>query len=193
MGAILDSGSSTFILLPGQYTSTVQPTSLLQALSSASSTVSLVTGFSNSSSPVPLTLPLNVALLPGLLSYPSDLYAGDPTFHPLPSAAINRTSITRGSIIISPNTYAAIEATNGGTRSRTVIWDTVPYLSQLPPSMAGSLELVSIQSATCTPSCSSAAFCSLAGTCVCPTGFTGASCETCAAGFFGPNCQGTFF
>ncbi|KIM31095.1 hypothetical protein M408DRAFT_327977 [Serendipita vermifera MAFF 305830] len=192
LGAVLSSSSAAYLLLPGQYTSSVQPASLQQSLSSATSTLTFTTGFSNSTTATTPTLPLNIALRPGLLNYPSDLYTGDPTFIPLPesvNATFNATSINRGSIILAPNTVAAIESNNNGAKNRIVLWDTVPYLSQLPYAMAGNLQVVSIQSATCSPACASSAVCSTAGTCICPAGFTGASCEACATGFWGPQCK----
>lgn len=194
VGAVLSSSSAAYLLLPGQYTSSVQPASLSQSLTSATSTLTFTTGFSNSTTPTTPTLPLNVALLPGLLNYPADLYSGDPTFIPVPqsvNATFNAT-LNRGSIIVAANTVAAIEANNLGVKNRVVLWDTVPYISQLPYSMAGSLQVLSIQSATCSPACSSSAICSTAGTCICPAGFTGTSCEACADGFWGPQCKREF-
>jgi hypothetical protein len=152
-------------------------------------------GFSNSTTPITPTLPLNIALLPGLLNYPADLYTGDPRFIAVPQSVnvtFNATSINRGSIILAANTVAAIEANNNGAKSRVVLWDTVPYISQLPYSMAGDLQVLSIQSATCSPACASSGICSTAGTCICPTGFTGSSCEACADGFWGPQCKREF-
>ena len=191
MGAVLRSSSDTYLLLPGQYTSNVQPTGLSQSLTSATSTLTFTTGFSNSTAPITPSLPLNIALLPGLLKYSSDRYAGDPTFIPLPqsvNSTFNPTSIN-GSVILAVNTVATIEADNNGAKNRIVLWDTVPYISQLPYSMAGDLQVLSLQSTTCSPACSSSAVCSTAGTCLCRPGFTGASCEACASGFWGPECK----
>jgi len=192
VGAVLSSPSGAYILLPGQYTSSVQPASLQQSLASATSTLTFTTGFSNSTTPTTPTLPLNVALQPGLLYYPEDRFTGDPHFLRVPQSAndtFNATSIDRGSIILAANTVAAIEANNNGAKNRVVLWDSVPFISQLPYSMAGNLQVVSIQSALCSPACSSSAICSTAGTCICPAGFTGASCESCAQGFWGPQCK----
>jgi hypothetical protein len=195
VGAVLSSPSGAYLLLPGQYTSSVQPASLSQSLTSATSTLTFTTGFSNSTTPTTPTLPLNVALLPGLLNYPTEPYTGDPTFIAVPqsvNATFNATNINRGSIIVAANTVAAIEANNSGVKNRVVLWDTVPYISQLPYSMAGTLQVLSIQSVTCSPACSSSAICSTAGTCICPAGFTGTSCEACADGFWGPQCKREF-
>ena len=195
VGAVLSSSSAAYLLLPGQYTSSVQPASLSQSLTSATSSLTFTTGFSNSTTPTTPTLPLNVALLPGLLNYPAEPYTGDPTFIPVSqsvNATFNATSINRGSIIVAANTVAAIESNNFGVKNRVVLWDTVPYISQLPDSMAGTLQVLSIQSATCSPACSSSAICSTAGTCICPAGFTGTSCEACADGFWGPQCKREF-
>jgi hypothetical protein len=192
VGAVLSSSSSSYILLPGQYTSSIQPASLQQALGSATSTVTFTTGFSNSTTSTTPSLPLNVQLQPGLLNYPSDLYTGDPKFYNAPqnvNSSFTSTGISRGSIILAANTVAAIEADNRGSKTRVVLWDNVPYLSQLPYSMAGDLTLVSLQSSLCTPACSAKAICTTSGTCQCRDGFTGESCESCAAGRYGPDCK----
>ena len=192
VGAVLNSGSNAYLLLPGQYTSSVQPASLEQALVSATSSITFTTGFSNSTTATTPSLPLNVALQPGLLNFPNDLYTGDPLFVRLPQSlneSLSSDGLSRGSIILADKTVATIEATNNGPKTRVVLWDTVPYLSQLPYSMAGSLRLVSLESSGCSPACSSAAICTMAGTCQCPSGFTGSSCESCQQGFFGPKCQ----
>ncbi|PVF97800.1 hypothetical protein CPB86DRAFT_775103 [Serendipita vermifera] len=192
LGAVLSSSSSSYILLPGQYTSSIQPASLQQALGSATSTVTFTTGFSNSTTSTTPSLPLNVQLQPGLLNYPSDLYTGDPKFYNTPqnvNSSFTSTGISRGSIILAANTVAAIEADNRGSKTRVVLWDNVPYLSQLPYSMAGDLTLVSLQSSLCTPACSAKAICTTSGTCQCRDGFTGESCESCAAGRYGPDCK----
>ncbi|KAG8787628.1 hypothetical protein FRC15_008707 [Serendipita sp. 397] len=195
LGAALNTQSNAYLLLPGQYTANVQPTALSQALTSATATLTFTTGFSNSSTATSPSLPLNVALQPGLLNYPSDLYTGDPSFIALPqsiNSTFTPTNINRGSIILAANTVAALEANNNGAKSRVVLWDTVPFISQLPYTMAGNLQLVSLLSSSCSPPCSNNAVCSVGGSCICPTGFTGASCEECSPGFYGPQCTGTY-
>ncbi|KAG8834647.1 hypothetical protein FRC17_007949 [Serendipita sp. 399] len=157
LGAALNTQSNAYLLLPGQYAANVQPTSLSQALTSATATVTFTTGFSNSTTATSPSLPLNVALQPGLLNYPSDLYTGDPSFIPLPqsiNSTFNPTSINRGSIILAANTVAAIEADNNGVKNRVVLWDTVPFISQLPYTMAGNLRILSLLSSSCSPACS---------------------------------------
>jgi hypothetical protein len=180
------------VLLPGQYTSSVQPATLEQALSSATSTITFTPGFSNATTPTTPSLPLTIALKPGLLNYPADLYDGTPNFLALPqdvNSTFNATSISTGSIILSENTFAAIEADNNGAKSRVILWDTIPYFSQLPYDTSGTLQVLSIQSSSCSPACSASAICSLSGTCICPPNFTGSSCESCASGHFGPECK----
>ncbi|CAG7846786.1 SubName: Full=Uncharacterized protein {ECO:0000313/EMBL:CCA70636.1} [Serendipita indica DSM 11827] len=120
LGAVLSSQSNSYLLLPGQYTSSVQPASLEQALVSATSTITFTTGFSNSTTATTPSLPLNVALQPGLLNYPSDLYTGDPSFIALPQSvngSLSSTGLSRGSIILAANTVATIEATNNGPKT----------------------------------------------------------------------------
>ncbi|KAF9514425.1 hypothetical protein BS47DRAFT_869237 [Hydnum rufescens UP504] len=77
--------------------------------------------------------------------------------------------------------------------TRIVVWQSIPDFSQVSSSsaFAGSspVSLVSLQSTTCNTPCSSSGTCTASGTCNCPPQFSGASCETCAEGFFGPSCQ----
>ncbi|KAG2356532.1 insulin-like growth factor binding protein [Suillus spraguei] len=73
--------------------------------------------------------------------------------------------------------------------SRVILWNSIPDVSQLPASASGSLSLLNLQSSSCSPVCSGDGICSSSGTCQCPSGFTGSSCEACSSGFFGPECQ----
>ena len=175
------------LLLPGQYNSSLQPQLLLDMLSSHYASLSLSSGFSNSSTSsstsTPL-LPLTIALNHGILSYPQPLYSGQSTFIP----ALNHTTITipPGSFLVAPNTWAAFTSSS----TRIIIWDAIPDFAQLPFSSASSvLKLTDIQSAACSPPCSSMGTCSSSGKCICPLNFAGQSCESCASGFFGPSCQ----
>ncbi|KAF8481423.1 hypothetical protein JB92DRAFT_3038461 [Gautieria morchelliformis] len=189
IGATLNIPSNpSILLLPGQYTSSSQPQLLHDALSSQQASLSLPSGFSNSStsSSAP-SLPLTIALQPGVLSYPQPLYRGQSAFTQLPAGA-NRTtaSIPPGSFLVAPNTWAALTSSN----TRIIVWDAIPDFSQLPSSSAGgALSLSDIQSAACSPPCASTGTCSTSGQCSCPVGFAGQSCESCASGFFGPSCQ----
>ncbi|KAG2355257.1 hypothetical protein BDR07DRAFT_1613759 [Suillus spraguei] len=72
---------------------------------------------------------------------------------------------------------------------RVILWNSIPDVSQLPASASGSLSLLNLQSSSCSPVCSGDGICSSSGTCQCPSGFTGSSCEACSSGFFGPECQ----
>ncbi|KAF8579451.1 growth factor receptor domain-containing protein [Ramaria rubella] len=189
LGATLNIPSNpTILLLPGQYTSSSQPQLLHDALSSSQARLSLPSGFSNSStSSSSPTLPLNVALQPGVLSYPQTLYRGEATFTQLPSGP-NRTTATLppGSFLVAPNTWAALTSSN----NRIIIWDAIPDFAQLPStSVSGALSLTDIESAACSPVCASSGTCTPSGQCSCAPGFTGQSCETCSPGFFGSTCQ----
>ncbi|KAF5382868.1 hypothetical protein D9757_007308 [Collybiopsis confluens] len=178
------SGAQTSaLLLPGQYTSTASPQLLHDLLTSSSASLSPSTGFNSSSS---LSLPLNVALEPGMAIYSSPLYGGSTGFSSLPNSPLGNSStpLTAQSLTLSSNVWAAIEV---GSNNRVVFWDSVPDVSQL--AVKGSFALVDMQSSACQPSCSSNGICTAAGTCSCAPGFTGASCESCASGFFGPSCQ----
>ncbi|KIJ63333.1 hypothetical protein HYDPIDRAFT_156112 [Hydnomerulius pinastri MD-312] len=183
------SGVSTeVLLLPGQYTSSTNPELLHELLTSSSATLSASTGFANSSSKSSLSLPLTVELQPGIAVYPQALYSGQGLYSALPSAPVVNASIplTASSLALSGNVWAAVSA---GSNSRVILWDSIPDVSQLPQTAAGSLALLNMESSSCSPPCSGNGVCSASGTCTCPTGFTGASCESCASGFFGPTCQ----
>ncbi|KAI0317494.1 insulin-like growth factor binding protein [Amylostereum chailletii] len=173
---------SDVLLLPGQYTSTTNPDLLHQLLTSSSTTASSSPGFNGSIS----SLPLTVALEPGFAAFTESLYSGQSQFAPIPSARPNSSvSFSAGSLALAANTWVAL--TSGSAQDRVIIWNSIPDVAQVPS--LGSLAVVDIQSSSCSPQCSGSSVCSASGQCVCPAGFTGASCETCAKGFFGPKCE----
>ena len=176
--------NANVLLLPGQYTSTTSPQFLHQLLTQSSTTISSSPGFNTSS----LSLPLNVALNPGLAIYPQSLYSGQAQFAQLPSTPASNSSsavpLPASALALSANVWVSVST---GSNNRMVLWDSVPDVGQLPG--APSLSLLDMQSSSCSPPCSSSGVCSASGQCVCPTGFSGSSCESCATGFFGPSCQ----
>ncbi|KDR81943.1 hypothetical protein GALMADRAFT_114788 [Galerina marginata CBS 339.88] len=179
------SGAPTSVLLlPGQYTSTTNPQLLHNLLTSSSATLASSPGF-NATSVVPL--PLTIELEPGLAIYSLPLYSGQAAFSQLPTTPVTNSSIplTASSIALSNNVWAAVSSSSN---NRIIIWDSIPDISQLPTG-SSSLSLLDVQSSSCSPPCSGSGVCSASGTCKCPTGFAGNSCETCADGFFGPTCQ----
>lgn len=191
VGAILSApDSSTSVqLLPGQYTSSTSPQLLHTLLTSSSASLSSSPGFTNGSTSV--TLPLNLVLQPGLATFPLANYSGTSTFTELPSSngSLSSSQLTAGSVAVSSNVWAAISS-SGSSSSRIILWDSIPDTAQLPSSSSlSSLTILDIQSTSCSPPCSGSGICSSSGQCVCPSGFTGSSCESCSSGFFGHNCQ----
>lgn len=173
-------------LLPGRYTTTTDPELLHSLLTNKDATLkSLSQALTNNGT---VSLPLDVALRPGVAVYSQSMYNGNELFASLPTSPTGNSStpITSQSIALSSNVWLSIQSGS----DRVVFWSSVPDVAQLPVSVAtGSLAILEIQSSSCSPTCSGKGVCSSSGTCTCPTGFTGSSCESCADGFFGPNCQ----
>ncbi|KAF7294566.1 Extracellular matrix protein FRAS1 [Mycena indigotica] len=180
-----DVRNGSVLLLPGQYTTTTNPQLVHDLLTSPHATLNPTPGFGSNSTP---SLPLNVAVSPGLAIYSQSLYSGKSAFSGLPSGPVanSSTPLNAQSMALASNIWAAVSV---GSNGRVIIWDSVPDTSQLPSSNTGSMTLLDMQSATCSSPCSSSGTCSSTGTCTCAPGFNGTSCETCAAGFFGPKCQ----
>jgi hypothetical protein len=180
------SGAPTSVLLlPGQYTSTTSPQLLHDLLTSTTASLSPSPGFQNSSS---VSLPLNVALQPGLVAFPESLYSGHAEFAAVPSLPPSNASqpLSSNSLAISPGVWVAV---NTNSNNRLIIWDSLPDIAQLPSDSSGPLSLLDIESSSCSPPCASSGVCSPSGTCSCASGYTGASCESCSSGFFGPTCK----
>ncbi|PPQ82360.1 hypothetical protein CVT25_008321 [Psilocybe cyanescens] len=186
IGVKLSGTGGSVLLLPGQYTSTTNPQLVHSLLTSSSATLSSSAGFNSSST---VTLPLNIGLEPGIAIYSQPRYSGQAAFSSLPTSPIANTStpLAANSIVLSNNVWAIVSS--GSNDNRVVLWDAVPDVSQLPSGSSLSLSLLDMQSTACSPPCSGSGVCSASGTCTCPTGFTGSSCESCAEGFFGPTCQ----
>ncbi|KAJ7778743.1 insulin-like growth factor binding protein [Mycena maculata] len=176
--------SNSVLLLPGQYTATTNPQLVHDLLTSSHATLTPTPGFANSST---ATLPLNVAVAPGLAIYAQSLYSGQAAFSSLPSSpTVSNTStpLTAESMAMSSSIWVALSF---GSNGRVVLWDSIPDTAQLP--FTGAISLLDMQSSTCSPPCASSGTCSASGTCTCAPGFNGTSCETCSEGFFGPTCQ----
>jgi len=173
-------------LLPGRYTTTTDPELLHSLLTNKDATLkSSSQGFANNGT---LSLPLDVALQPGVSVYSQSMYSGNELFASLPTspAGNSSTPITSQSLALSSNVWLSVQSGS----DRIVLWSSVPDVAQLPvPVATGALAILDIQSSSCTPACSGNGVCSSSGTCTCPTGFNGSSCESCADGFFGPKCQ----
>ncbi|KAG6332778.1 hypothetical protein ID866_6313 [Astraeus odoratus] len=188
LGATLSaSGISTgVLLLPGQYTSSSNPELLHDLLTSSSATLSPSAGFANSTANTSVTLPLTVQLQPGIATYPEAFYAGKGSYTGLTSANTSTSLNSLGSIALAGNVWAEVTA---GSNSRVILWNSIPDVSQLPTTASGSLSLLRVESSTCSPPCSGNGVCTASGTCSCPTGFSGSSCEQCASGYYGSSCQ----
>ncbi|PCH38564.1 growth factor receptor domain-containing protein [Wolfiporia cocos MD-104 SS10] len=190
LGATLSaSGSSTSLhLLPGQYTSDTNPEALHELLTSSSASLVASPGFFVNKS---ISLPLDLALSPGIALYPKANYSGQATFAALPnnaSATNSSKQLSAGSFGLASNMWAAMSGTT--SNDRVIFWDSVPDISQLPSStLSDPLTLLEMQSSACSPACAGAGICSSSGKCICPTGFTGTSCQSCAEDFFGPTCS----
>lgn len=158
---------------------------LHDAITEPSTALSASAGFENSSNT--LALPLNVVLSPGVAAYTLSSYSGKSSFAKPPTAPINGSvAMSVGSLAPSTNVWVVLSVGD----NQYVLWDPVPDVLQLPSKIASNAVLVhDIQSSLCSPPCSSAGICSPSGKCTCPTGFTGALCESCLPGFFGPTCQ----
>ncbi|KAG5638761.1 hypothetical protein H0H81_010383 [Sphagnurus paluster] len=165
IGAVLSApGSTTDIhLLPGQYSSSTSPQLLHNLLTSASATLSPSAGFNGT-----LSLPLNLALQPGVTIYSNALYSGHAGFSALPNTTLNSSvPLTARSLSLSSNVWIA--TTSGPSNQRTIIWNSIPDFGQLPFTSSNTLSLVDIQS-TAGPSnclaCSSSTQVLRAGSCV---------------------------
>jgi hypothetical protein len=102
------------------------------------------------------------------------------------NASSNYSIAPGASYQVFPNTWAAMNSSN----DRVVVWVSVPDVSQLPINITQGFTVTEIQSTECSPPCSGSGVCSFdTGSCLCPPGFNGTLCETCASGFFGPTCQ----
>ncbi|KAF8067687.1 TNFR/NGFR cysteine-rich region family protein [Lyophyllum atratum] len=187
IGAVLSApGAATNIhLLPGQYASDTSPQLLHDLLTSSAASISPSPGFNGSR----LSLPLNLALQPGLAIYADTLYSGQAGFSSLPNTPMTNSLTPLAARSLSMSSSIWIVTTSGSSNKRVVIWDSVPDIRELPSGSSGSLSLLDIQSTACSPPCAGSGICSASGTCQCSPGFTGSSCESCASGFFGPECK----
>ena len=179
------------VLLPGQYSSSTNPQLLHDILSSPSSRISFSPGFGDSSSR-DIQLPLNLQLQPGVATYTQSRYSGDSNFVPISNSTGQSPprALSASSLLISSNTFAIVSSASSSSSVSHVLWDSVPSVSDLPSTLSpGNLNLLDLQSASCSPACAGSATCSSQGSCICPPGFTGTACEACAPGFFGSSCQ----
>lgn len=215
VGATLSAANAptSLHLLPGTYTSTTNPQLLHRLLTSAGASLSPFPGFENVSQAFTSSssLPLDLAMSPGLTTYAGVRYSGQASYTGFQepssssdiaqgeaSSSLSPTQMTASSLTLSDDVYMIVGGSSNAS-DRVVLWDSVPDVTQLPltsslvSSSSGSvinLNLISLYSTTCNPTCSSNGVCSpLNNTCLCAPGFTGSSCESCAPGFFGPTCQ----
>ncbi|KAJ7150275.1 hypothetical protein C8R46DRAFT_1305883 [Mycena filopes] len=121
--------SNSVLLLPGQYTATTDPQLVHDLLTSSHATLIPNPGFGNSSAS---TLPLNVAVNPGLAIYANSLYSGKAAFSSLPSVPVSNgagTPLSAESMALSSSIWVALSF---GSNGRVIVWDSVPDTAQLP-------------------------------------------------------------
>jgi len=190
--------SAPILLLPGTYSPSAPslPSVLLSALQSPLTTISLPSPTllnSTSASSSSISLPLTLAQISPLLTFPNANFsgAGGSISFPATNASFARQVLSLNSLMLSNGLWAAF-STNSSS-GQLIVWESINDLTQLssnsPFSTTSSLNLISLQSSSCPTPCSAAGTCTTGGTCNCPSNFAGTSCETCAAGFFGPSCQ----
>jgi hypothetical protein len=206
-------------LLPGTYTPTDNPKLLHDTLTSSftintssfdfSSHGKGLTTFSASAQSMPFSIALEPGIRAGLFG--EERYSGAQTFVSAGSSSFNfsatdsesaspdgRTTSQFRSLLLADNTWAELFISE--SEQRSIIWSSVPDISQFPPRLSitspnVSLAIGDIQSSLCTQPCTSGGIClpsdshNNTGTCECKEGFTGPLCEICSPGFFGPVCQ----
>jgi hypothetical protein len=173
----------TATLLPGSYSSTpsISSSNVLSTYFSPNMVLNTSIGFASTGSEASS---INVVLLAGVISYSNTLYQGIPNYSPLSS--INSTtslsstnsSSTPSSLLISSGAFVILSSP---TSPHSVIYDSIPDISQLPSNVIGSsgvgVTLRLVQSSMCVGGCSSGGICGSEGKCICSNGFTGDSCS----------------
>ncbi|CCM04528.1 uncharacterized protein FIBRA_06709 [Fibroporia radiculosa] len=137
LGATLSaSGAATSLhLLPGEYSSTTNPELLHGLLTSSSASLSASPGFLVNST---VSLPFDLALQPGIASYPGANFSGQATFTSLPTNVSTTNSskqLSAGSFALASNTWASFAG--AASNDRVIFWDSVSDVSQLPASTVG--------------------------------------------------------
>ena len=102
------------------------------------------------------------------------------------SASLNNSISLGSSFQLLGGAWAAI--TSSSDNISIIVWDSVPDIAalSLPP---GTLAITDIQSSGCSPPCARPGTCNPSSpVCICPKGFSGAQCQSCAEGHFGPTC-----
>ncbi|KAH8828150.1 TNFR/NGFR cysteine-rich region family protein [Flagelloscypha sp. PMI_526] len=187
LGATLSSPNQPSIqLLPGQYSTTTNPQLLHNSLTSSTSQLSPSPGFNGSLA----SLPLNLALQPGMAIFTGPLYSGQSAFSAMPNSpgSLSTSPLSAKSIALASTLWAKLSSTSNGANTSFTIWESVPNVDHLP--IHDNLVLEMLQSSNCSPSCSlTGGICSPSGQCQCRPNFQGSSCEECAKGFFGPSCS----
>ena len=155
------SGATTIHLLPGQYSASTSPQVLHDSLTSSSAILSPSSGYTNSTT---LSLPLNLALQPGLAIFSGPLYSGQSSFTALSTTPAGNpsTPLAAHSLTLSSAVWAALNSSNNNP---FIVWESIPDVSQLPASNQGSLSLTELQSSVYSLICASSSMCTTAGTC----------------------------
>lgn len=116
-----------------------------------------------------------------LILYPRPYYRGEPQ---LIGANFSNFSGTFDSFLLMKG-YQVTFGNDGVTR--LAVHDSSPNMNQWKG--LKDLALMSFESSSCPNGCGAGGSCTQPGSCVCNPGFTGARCDSCANGYFGPYCR----
>ena len=121
--------------------------SLHSLLTSSSASISSSPGFDAN-----LSLPLKLALQPGVAVYSQAKYSGDASFVQPPSSWLTEQHFAICWLSSTLVQYMG-RTIHRVIQDRVIFWDSVPNVSQLTSSASGPSALLDIQSSACSPPC----------------------------------------